>query len=95
VMPLLDSDASSNYARILSKKGIKFIVGNSVKTIEHKEDHLKVTLTNDQELEVDQIVVGVGRTPNSEVIKTDKVQTERGKIKVNNSLVTSEEVPMP
>lgn len=91
VMPLLDSDASSNYARILSKKGIKFIVGNSVKTIEHKEDHLKVTLTNDQELEVDQIVVGVGRTPNSEVIKTDKVQTERGKIKVNNSLVTSEE----
>jgi len=48
-------------------------------------------LTNDQELEVDQIVVGVGRTPNSEVIKTDKVQTERGKIKVNNSLVTSEE----
>jgi len=91
VMPLLDSDASSTYAKILSKKGIKFVVGNSVKNIDHEDDHLKVTLTNDQELEVDQIVVGVGRTANVEVIKTDKIQVEKGKVKVDKSLLTSEE----
>ncbi len=91
VMPLLDSDASTNYAKILSKKGIKFIVGNSVKNIDHEDSHLKVTLTNDQELEVDQIVVGVGRTANVEVIKTDRIQVERGKVKVDKSLLTSEE----
>lgn len=95
VMPLLDSDASTNYAKILSKKGIKFIVGNSVKNIDHEDSHLKVTLTNDQELEVDQIVVGVGRTANVEVIKTDRIQVEKGKVKVDKSLLTSEKASMP
>jgi len=85
VMPLLDSDASSNYARILSKKGIKFIVGNSVKTIEHKEDHLKVTLTNDQELEVDQIVVGVGAPRTQRLSKQIKFKQKEEKSKLTTA----------
>jgi dihydrolipoamide dehydrogenase len=91
VMPLIDQDVSASYSKILSRKGINFVVGNSVKNIEYFDDHMKVTLTNDQQLDVDQIIVGVGRASNVEVIHTDKVVLERGKIKVDKTLQTSEE----
>lgn len=90
VMPLLDQDASVSYSRILTRKGINFVVGNSVKDIQYHDDYLDVTLTNDQRLQVEQIIVGVGRASNTEAIKTDKVAMERGKIKVDKTMQTSE-----
>ncbi|NPV88999.1 dihydrolipoyl dehydrogenase [Coprothermobacteraceae bacterium] len=90
VMPLLDPDVSLAFSRIMTKKGLRFITGTSVDTVEDLGGKLRVSLTNGQTFDVDEVLIGVGRAPNSEVVHTDRIKLDRGRIVVDHTLQTTE-----
>lgn len=92
---LLPSDIiSKDISRYLLKKfnqiGIKTIFETSVESVKKIDSKLSVKLSNGQSVEVDKILITVGRVPNTADIDTIGIQKdEKGFIKVNNNLQTN------
>lgn len=60
-----DQDVRTFLHAEMQKKGIEFLTQTNVESVEKQESHLKITLTDGQTLEVDQILFATGRAPNS------------------------------
>ncbi len=97
ITPGMDREISNEFQKILSKQGIKFKMGSKVDSVEDQEDSVKISYTNvknskKEVLEVEKVLVSVGRKPYTEGLNLSKVgvkKDSKGRIEVNNKLQTS------
>ena len=74
----------------LEEKGARIVTGTAVKKTENNNDKIKVTGTNDFEVEVDAVLVSVGTKPNTELGEKAGVKTGKtGAFKVNKKMETN------
>ena len=97
ITPGMDREISNEFQKILSKQGIKFKMGSKVESVEDKDKSVLISYTNvknskKEALEVDKVLVSVGRKPYTEGLNLSKVgikKDSKGRIEVNNKLQTS------
>ncbi len=85
LVPAMDESVSQSLERIFKRQKIEFYTGTSIKNI----DGNKVFLSNDKELEVDKILVAIGRVPNLLGLKDANFELDRGFIKVDKNFKTN------
>ena len=97
ITPGMDREISNEFQKILSKQGIKFKMGSKVESVQDKGKSVLISYTNvknskKEVLEVDKVLVSVGRKPYTEGLNLSKVgikKDSKGRIEVNNKLQTS------
>ena len=97
ITPGMDKEISNEFKKILTKQGIKFKMGskvNSVKNISSKVliNYTDIKNSKDETLEVDKVLVSVGRRPYTEGLNLTKVgvkKDNKGRIETNEKLQTS------
>jgi len=94
-LPLEDEDISRLLERELKKRKIMLYLNNSVQDLDRGEEgSLKVRLAGGQEIQVEKILVSVGRKFNTEGIGLEKLGIPlgpRGEIQVNEKMETGRE----
>ena len=97
ITPGMDREISNEFQKILTKQGMKFKMGSKVDSIEIKGNSVSILYTNvknsqKETLNVDKVLVSVGRKPYTEGLNLSKVgikKDSKGRIEVNNKLQTS------
>ena len=97
ITPGMDREISTEFKKILIKQGIKFKLGSKVNSIKETSDKVLINYTDiknskDEILEVDKVLVSVGRKPYTEGLNLTKIGIEKdkkGRIEVNEKLQTS------
>ena len=97
ITPGMDREISNEFQKILTKQGIKFKMGSKVESVEAKEKSVLISYTNVKNskkeiIEVDKVLVSVGRKPYTEGLNLSKVgikKDHKGRIEVNKKLQTS------
>ena len=97
ITPGMDREVSNEFQKILTKQGIKFKMGSKVNTVNSKGDFVTISYTDiknskEEKIEVDKVLVAVGRKPYTEGLNLSKVGVKldsKGRIEVNNKLQTS------
>ena len=97
ITPGMDREISNEFQKILAKQGIKFKMGSKVESVKDQGKTVLVSYTNvknskKEVLEVDKVLVSVGRKPYTEGLNLSKVgvkKDSKGRIEVNNKLQTS------
>ena len=97
ITPGMDREISNEFQKILSKQGIKFKMGSKVNTVTSKKDLVTVKYTDvknskEEIIEVDKVLVSVGRKPYTEGLNLTKVGVKKdtkGRIEVNKKLQTT------
>ena len=97
ITPGMDREISNEFQKILSKQGIKFKMGSKVESVEDQGKSVKIIHTNVKNskkeiLEVEKVLLSVGRKPYTEGLNLSKVgikKDSKGRIEVNNKLQTS------
>ena len=95
ILPLEDKDAAAVVEKSYKKRGIDMLVGSKLEKAEVGKNGVKLTIaTKDgkqQTLEVERVLVAVGRAPIIDDIGLEKagVKTERGAIVVDDHLQTT------
>ncbi|HWP84912.1 MAG TPA: dihydrolipoyl dehydrogenase [Terriglobia bacterium] len=95
ILPLADEEVSKELEKALRKQGIKILTGARVDQLTKSASGVEVRVsqgTDQQTLQAEKALVAVGRRPNTEGIglETTKVETERGYVKANEFMETSE-----
>ena len=99
ITPGMDREISNEFKKILIKQGIKFKMGSKVNSVKNNGTKVEITYTDtknskDETLEVDKVLVSVGRKPYTEGLNLTKVgvkKDNKGRIEVNKKLQTSVE----
>jgi dihydrolipoamide dehydrogenase len=99
ITPGMDREISNEFQKILTKQGIKFKMGSKVNSVNSKGDSVIINYTdikNSKEsmIEVDKVLVSVGRKPYTEGLNLSKVgikKDNKGRIEVNSKLQTTVE----
>jgi dihydrolipoamide dehydrogenase len=97
ITPGMDREISNEFQKILSKQGIKFKMGLKVVSVEDQGKSVLISYINvknskKEVLEVDKVLVSVGRKPYTEGLNLSKVgvkKDSKGRIEVNDKLQTS------
>ncbi len=97
ITPGMDREISNEFQKILSKQGIKFKMGSKVDSVKDQGKSVLISYTNVKNskkeiLEVDKVLVSVGRKPYTEGLNLSKIgikKDSKGRIEVNNKLQTS------
>tara|TARA_B100001057_G_scaffold76932_1_gene71686 strand:- start:3140 stop:4546 length:1407 start_codon:yes stop_codon:yes gene_type:complete len=97
ITPGMDREISNEFQKILSKQGINFKMGSKVESVEDKGKCVLISYTNvknskKEVLEVDKVLVSVGRKPYTEGLNLSKIgvkKDSKGRIEVNDKLQTS------
>ena len=99
ITPGMDREISNEFKKILIKQGIKFKMGSKVNSVKNNATKVVINYTDtknskDETLEVDKVLVSVGRKPYTEGLNLTKVgvkKDNKGRIEVNKKLQTSVE----
>ena len=99
ITPGMDREVSNEFQKILTKQGIKFKMGSKVNSVNSKGASVIINYTDIKNskastIEVDKVLVSVGRKPYTEGLNLSKVgikKDNKGRIEVNNKLQTSVE----
>ena len=99
ITPGMDKEISNEFKKILIKQGIKFKMGSKVNSVKNNGTKVVINYTDtknskDETLEVDKVLVSVGRKPYTEGLNLTKVgvkKDNKGRIEVNKKLQTSVE----
>ena len=97
ITPGMDKEISNEFQKILSKQGLKFKMGSKVEKIEENGSSVSIFYTNvktakKEIMEVNKVLVSVGRKPYTEGLNLSKVgvkKDSKGRIEVNEKLQTS------
>jgi dihydrolipoamide dehydrogenase len=92
VLPLEDEEIAAFMARELKKRGVELCVGTTVEKVERQPGTVRATLKDGAVVEVQQILVSVGRGLNSKGIGLEKAGVQvgkRGEILVNDRMETN------
>lgn len=92
IIPGGDPDASKQLQRQLSRRGVKFNVGVGVEEPKISESAVVVPF-GDKSVEVDVVLVSVGRGPNTEGVgfETTRAELDRGFVEVDSSTMMTAE----
>ena len=99
ITPGMDREISNEFQKILTKQGIKFRMGSKVNSVSSNGNSVSISYTDvksskEEQIEVDKVLVSVGRKPYTEGLNLSKVgikKDKKGRIEVNNKLQTSVE----
>jgi dihydrolipoamide dehydrogenase len=96
VVPLEDEEVSKQLERSFKKAGMKVMTGSTVESVDTKGEKCKVKINSkkgEEEIEVDIVLSAVGISPNLENLGLEDlgIETEDGKVKVDEYLRTSVE----
>ena len=97
ITPGMDKEISNEFKKILMKQGIKFKMGSKVNSVKKNGSKVIINYTDvknskNESLEVDKVLVSVGRKPYTEGLNLAKVgvkKDDKGRIEVNEKLQTS------
>ncbi len=97
ITPGMDREISDEFQKILTKQGIKFKMGSKVQSVSNNGSMVSIRYTNvksskEEVIEVDKVLVSVGRKPYTEGLNLTKVgvkKDNKGRIEVNNKLQTT------
>ena len=97
ITPGMDREISNEFQKILTKQVIKFRMGSKVDSVISKGNKVSINFTNVKNskkeiIEVDKVLVSVGRKPYTEGLNLTKVgvkKDNKGRIEVNNKLQTT------
>ena len=97
ITPGMDREISNEFQKILSKQGIKFKLRSKVNHVSSKGNSVTISYTDikntkEEKIEVDKVLVSVGRKPYTEGLNLSKVgikKDKKGRIEVNSKLQTS------
>jgi dihydrolipoamide dehydrogenase len=92
ILPLEDEEVSSTMARELKKRNVNVVTGTTVERLERHGETVAAYLKNGTTLEVQKLLISVGRGFNSRGIGLEQVgvQTgQRGEILINEQMETS------
>ncbi len=88
-VPFISNEVSKFIMRKFKQLGIKYYLKTTVKDFSIKENKINVSLSTGETLEVDRILLSVGRKPNSNIDTIGIEKDERGFIKTNDFLQTN------
>lgn len=97
ITPGMDGEVQKQFQKILSKQGLKFVLGAAVKGAEAGKGTAKLTYTlkkddSEHEIEAECVLVATGRRPHVAGLGLDKAgieMTERGFIKIDDHWSTN------
>jgi len=89
IVPTLDLEVSAELQKHIQKKGMKVITGARITEIVDKGDKLEIRIEGKEPVIADKALISIGRVPDLDGIGEVKLETERGKIKVNEFMETS------
>ncbi len=97
ITPGMDREISNEFQKILIKQGIKFKMNSKVVSVNNKGNLVSINYTDlkkskEEIMEVDKVLVSVGRKPYTEGLNLSKIgvkKDKKGRIEVNNKLQTS------
>ncbi len=89
IVPMFDNDVTTELSRIVKKKGIEIITGARITEVVDKGDKLEVRIDGKEPVIADKALLAIGRVPDLAAVGEVKLETERGKIKVDNYMETS------
>jgi len=97
INPGMDREVSNEFKKILIKQGIKFKMNSKVNSLKDNSNSVTISYTDiknskDEKLEVDKVLVAVGRKPYTEGLNLTKIgvkKDSKGRIEVNENLQTS------
>ena len=97
ITPGMDREISNEFQKILTKQGIKFKMGSKVESLNSNGNLVTIKYKNvkdskEETIEVDKVLVSVGRKPYTEGLNLTKVgvkKDSKGRIEVNEKLQTS------
>ena len=97
ITPGMDREISNEFQKILTKQGIKFKMGSKVESLNSNGNLVTIKYKNvkdskEELIEVDKVLVSVGRKPYTEGLNLTKVGVKKdtkGRIEVNEKLQTS------
>jgi len=95
MVPLEDEEVSKELARVYRKRGIAYHLGAKVEKVEKNKVGVAVTFSADgkqQKIEAEKILIAIGRKPLTDNLglENTKIQNERGFLKANEWMQTSE-----
>jgi dihydrolipoamide dehydrogenase len=75
----------------LSRNGVQVLTDTTVQRIDEKESTVVATLSNGHQMEVEKVVVSIGRVPNIDEVHLESVgiAVDKGRILVDDSLITT------
>jgi len=92
ILPGMDSDIAADARRIFEKQGLVFKLKSKVTGIERKNRQFEIQIEGQQPLVVDQVLMAVGRAPNTANLGLDQAGIhvdDRGFIPVDDHFQTS------
>lgn len=91
LLPSMDAELAAALARIFTKRGIRIFLDVKVDDLAVRDGTVKATLTDGQSIDVDRVLVAIGRSPNTVEIGLASVglTTERGFLRANDRMETS------
>jgi len=89
IVPMFDNDVTGELMRIVKKKGIEIITGARITEVVDKGDKLEIKIDGKESVIADKALLAIGRVPDLDAVGEVKLETERGRIKVDNYMETS------
>ncbi len=94
LLAAMDADCAREVVKFLKKSGVNILTGTKLAETAAGDGSVKATLSDGQEVEAEKMLVCVGRRPDCEGLDIEKAGVEpgeRGGVKVNERLQTSQE----
>ena len=91
LLPEMESQLGQALEGVFTKRGINIYTGVKVEDLQVKGGVAEATLSGDQSLQADKVLVATGRRPNTQDIGLESVglETDRGFIRVNDKMETA------
>lgn len=92
LLPLVDEEVSRQLRSYFKRRGIEVKTGTTVQAVEKRPSSVKVFLGSGEELEVERVLVSVGRVPNTSDLGLEEAGVEvnaRGEIPVTEGMETN------
>lgn len=90
LVPFLDQDISEEMARLANEKDITVLINTKLQKIEEIKGQL-IVHTDKGELKADKALLSIGRVADLDALGEMEFDMERGKVKVNERMETSQE----
>ena len=95
ILPLADEEISKELLRVLKKQGLQFLTDAKVEKLNRLKDAVEVDVSvgdKKETLKAEQVLVAVGRKPNTENVGLEKTkaEVERGFVKTDGYMATTE-----
>ena len=85
----LDHEVSEELTRDIKKKGMEVITSARITEIVDKGDKLEIKIDGKESIIADRALMAIGRVPDVEGVGEIKLETEKGRIKVDKYMETS------